>query len=364
MLPEATAEFFNSADQRLSSLIYIKYIGILKNLKDILTYMATATSISGGTTQEKKEILALIRECRKILKAEPSYMKIPSDRPIVFVGDTHGDYETTEEILKRYSGTHTIVFLGDYINRAPLPNGSLINTVMILKEKRRHPESTIMLKGNHEFLEIMIAGMFDRDIREYFLRSGGHREVFSAILKLFGALPYAAHLGNVVLALHGGLPNANSITEFRSIPKGILDNSYLRQKPDDIASQVVWNSNVRFDYPEREGNEIYPSAKGNDMNKMFCYGRSFFEKKMRLLRKRVLIRGHDQDSKGYSMDGRILTVLTSRRYKNSPGYDNRPEFRRNCLLGSFVAVLDPQKRIMTARDLDLDVLVEPTTRYG
>jgi len=66
---------------------------------------------------------------------------------------------------------------------------------------------------------------------------------------------------------------------------------------------------------------------------------------MSLLGKKVLVRGHNQNLKGYSLNNKVLTVFSSRRYTN---YGN--------LKGAYVAILDPQKEINNALDLKIEFL--------
>ncbi|MBC7099953.1 hypothetical protein H5T52_12770 [Candidatus Bipolaricaulota bacterium] len=58
---------------------------------------------------------SLAAEFRKVLEKEPRLIRLPPERTTVFVGDTHGDREATEEVLRRYfDELHVLVFLGDF----------------------------------------------------------------------------------------------------------------------------------------------------------------------------------------------------------------------------------------------------------
>ena len=49
------------------------------------------------------------------------------------ITDIHGCYEALDVILRNFSGQgHDIIFLGDYIDRSPEPNGDIrvLNRVM------------------------------------------------------------------------------------------------------------------------------------------------------------------------------------------------------------------------------------------
>ena len=65
-------------------------------------------------------------EIRNCLKKEPRIIRLPEKGKAVFVGDTHGDVETTEEVLNRYfKPGYTFVFLGDYVDRGRSSRGHI-----------------------------------------------------------------------------------------------------------------------------------------------------------------------------------------------------------------------------------------------
>jgi len=67
------------------------------------------------------------------------------------VGDTHGDFETTKAIVKKFlNNMDHLVFLGDYIDRSPTKWGSIYNITYLMLLKLLYPRKIILLKGNHE----------------------------------------------------------------------------------------------------------------------------------------------------------------------------------------------------------------------
>jgi len=56
------------------------------------------------------------------LEEQGRLIRLPEDRPVVFVGDTHGDLDATQRVLSRHSPSEeTIVFLGDVSIAARTP---------------------------------------------------------------------------------------------------------------------------------------------------------------------------------------------------------------------------------------------------
>ena len=92
--------------------------------------------------------LLKIQALREILRKELRLILLPADKTAVFVGDTHGDREATEEVLRRFfDENHVLVFLGDYVDRGP---DSFGNLRVLVEAKLAHPERIFLLMGNHE----------------------------------------------------------------------------------------------------------------------------------------------------------------------------------------------------------------------
>ncbi len=98
---------------------------------------------------------------------------------VIAIGDVHGCYDELKELinqLAKYSGTHKLVFLGDYIDRGP-DSKKVLEFLIEIREKI-WDEDVIFLKGNHE--ELFIASLYgERDAENIWLRNGGTTTVLS-----------------------------------------------------------------------------------------------------------------------------------------------------------------------------------------
>jgi predicted MPP superfamily phosphohydrolase len=153
----------------------------------------------------------LIEEVEKILEKEPRLIELPSHGKGVFVGDTHGDLNASEEVIHRFSGKDYIfVFLGDYVDRGAL---SVENILYLLRQKLEHPNGVFLLAGNHEgygVKQFYPANFWDS-------LTPKERAAYS---RLFSKFPLAATSARGILALHGGLPDLNSLSEVNGIEWG------------------------------------------------------------------------------------------------------------------------------------------------
>ena len=290
--------------------------------------------------------ITLLSDTRAIFKEEPNYQELPLDRPIVFVGDTHGDIETTEQIFDMFFGTHLIAILGDYVTRAPVEHGSIKNIHYLFEVKRSHPEDLILLRGNHEtpdhagIIEIML------DLREFGVDAW--RNTSSTLYGTFSDMPYVVSTENGLLGLHGGLPDIKSVRGLKLVPKGIEgfpNNGEGLPAHYQTALQILWNDHVATDEPlitldgskKEKGNSVYNYSRHTGR----LYNQHHFNNVMSLLGKNVLVRGHDYNEKGYAFDDRLLTIFSASKFVNHGN-----------LKGKYVAVMDdPQKELKTAKEL-------------
>ena len=279
------------------------------------------------------EIVEILENAKEIFKGEPNYIELESDKPMIFVGDTHGDIETTKHITKRFLGVNRLVFLGDYVDRSPSEMGSIKNIIHLLELKVKNPD-LIMLRGNHEFSSIFSRYDFKEELYD-----AGFDETKKLFEDVFSQMPYIISTENGLIGLHGGLPNISDSEEIKNLPKGIKDYNC-----NTIISQIVWNDNV-VDNEILEGEDFESNSdRGFYDDGGLIYGESYFSEKMKILGKNVLVRGHDYRAKGFSLNDRILTIFTSRAYTGE-----------GMLKGTYVAVMDdPQKEIKSARDLRIE----------
>ena len=250
----------------------------------------------------------LLSETATLFKKQGRLIRLPAEKTIVFVGDTHGDREATERVFARFrSPIHVVVFLGDTVDRGADSEGNL---ELILKTKLAHPNDVFLLMGNHEGWAVgpfSPADFWERlDVTE--------AEVLAENL---AHLPYAAWHSRGVLALHGALPDVQRIDDIEKIKLGSSD-----------WQRVTWG-----DWEDEPGYVLDPSDFGRP-----TFGRNAFETISDRLGLLVLVRSHQPFAPLYLYENRCLTIFTSNAYG---GTERR------------VAILKSGKAIHNARDLEL-----------
>jgi len=249
----------------------------------------------------------LIEKAGRVFEKEPRLIHLPSEGKVVFVGDTHGDLDASQQVIHQYlKKPYRIVFLGDYVDRGEY---SEENIQYLFGMKLKHPDQLFLLAGNHEgFMvkELYPANFWDSLSQEK-KEEYGH---------LFSKFPLATTTQNGILALHGGLPDLKSLEELNQVELG-----------DTHWDRIVWG-----DFVENEI-EILDDLWGRPQ-----FGRPYFERIMERYQKQVLIRSHQPNSPLTMFKKKCITIFTS--------YFYRPI--------RTVAIVDLEKEIQTSEDVVLE----------
>jgi diadenosine tetraphosphatase ApaH/serine/threonine PP2A family protein phosphatase len=218
------------------------------------------------------------------------------------VGDLHGDLESLITILNNSafmqkmtaSKDASIIFLGDYGDRGA---GSAEVYYTILRLKLAFPEQVILLRGNHEGPEDLMASPHDLPMNFQIRFQENWTDVYSKVRELFPYLYNAVLVEERYLMVHGGLsPNINSIQDLANANKTHPEKEFLED--------LLWSD------PNDTVQEVLPSPRG--AGKLF--GKSVTEKVLRKLNVKILIRGHEPCEKGFKLnhDGKVLTLFSRR----------------------------------------------------
>jgi len=242
-----------------------------------------------------------------ILLNGPKLIEIKKAKRIIFVGDTHGDLEVSQKVIKDHlKDENKIVFLGDYVDRGPF---SKENLDFLLEKKEKYPDQIFLLQGNHEghrILKFSPAEFWEN------LSKTEYNTFSTAVEKLLLVV-----ITKDVIALHGALPDLENLEEINKIKLG-----------DENWSKIVWGDFV--DAPgENLGIDIFTGRPQ--------FGRDYFFKLMKRFDKKILIRSHQPNAPLFMFNDRCLTIFTSCAYARE----------------RTIAIYDFEKSIKTAKDLEI-----------
>ncbi|WP_353683577.1 metallophosphoesterase family protein [Thermodesulfovibrio sp. 3907-1M] len=266
---------------------------------------------------EPEDIIEVFKNTTEVLAKEPAFIKPDlQEGKAVFVGDTHGDFSTTKYIVKRFlnaSGKQYLVFLGDYVDREPEPEGSLWNLVYLCLLKINFPERVFLLKGNHEanYAVECFPYEFNEELIEIFGSTGV--KIHEAAVSVFKEMPLMLQTLNGVVAAHGGFPMRGQKIEDKS--------------REDLIMDILWADPECS--PMFRGYGVPKFTEEQLINFLDSCGASCF------------IRGHDYTVAGKAIySNKCITVFTCRRYAFKAGMT--------------VAKVDLSRKVKDATDIVLE----------
>lgn len=269
---------------------------------------------SEALTVGSAEFLNLIRQVNQILtyEAETSRMgelritgrliHLPLRGEAIVVGDIHGDIESLNHILnmsnflgKALNGFNVyLIFLGDYGDRGEY---SPEVYYVILTLKKLFPERVILLQGNHEGPEDLLA--YPHDLPYYMRRKFGSEglTVYRELSYLFRRFYTAVLVKDRYVMLHGGVPS-----EARNIEDVAF--AYMKHPAESHLEEILWSDPSDWIIGK------YPSPRGAG----YLFGEDITARFLNILEVKFLIRGHEPTDEGYKFNhgGKVLTLFSRR----------------------------------------------------
>ena len=216
------------------------------------------------------------------------------------IGDLHGDLESLIAILQSSGFTRkmaecndaALIFLGDYGDRGAR-SAEVYYT--ILRLKLAFPEQVVLLRGNHEGPEDLLASPHDLPMNFQARFKENWTAVYSKVRELFAYLYNAVLVEERYLLVHGGLsPNINSIQD--------LARASMTHPEQDFLEDLLWSD------PNDMVKDVLYSPRG--AGKLF--GKKVTENALKKVNAKILIRGHEPCEEGFKLnhDGKALTLFS------------------------------------------------------
>jgi len=275
--------------------------------------------VSKARRVDANEFLILIDAIIQQSSSEPKHIKnlritgklvnMPPKGEVIIVGDIHGDLSSLVHILKEsrfldktQRGEDVFaVFLGDYGDRG-IHSPEVYYIVLWLKEQ--FPENIVLMRGNHEGPEDLLA--YPHDLPSHLDRKFGENgsEVYKRIRELFNHLYNAVLVEGKLVILHGGAPSHASTIE---------DLAFAHEKHpcETHLEEILWSD------PIDDARGTYPSPRG--AGKLF--GEDVTDELLKMLGVKALVRGHEPSENGFKINhsGKVLTLFSR---KGEPYYNS------------------------------------------
>ncbi len=278
----------------------------------------------------KEAVQLLIRESGKIGNMEVTG-KLVKSKPIgeaLVIGDLHGDLESLVDILQTsdyvrkmsQDSSSILFFLGDYGDRGSF-SAEVYYTVLNLK--LLFPDQIILLRGNHEGPDDIMAEPHDlpAQFEMKFGRDGS--KAYSSIKKLFPHLHNATVVEEQYLMVHGGLPRKICSIED-------LSKAHELHPRESLLEELLWSD------PTEMTDKTCASPRG--AGKLF--GQKVTDEALSRLGVKIMVRGHEPCQEGFKLNhnNKILTLFS----RKGPPYFND--------YGAYLRI-DLSKRIADAEEL-------------
>jgi hypothetical protein len=240
---------------------------------------------------------------------EEGLVRVDAVGEAVVVGDLHGDLQSLTAVLEGSGFVEeasagedvTLVFLGDYGDRGAR---SAEVYYVVLSLKLRYPANVVLLRGNHEGPEDLMASPHNlpRQFRYRFGADGA--EAYAKTRELFAYLRNAVFVEGRCLMVHGGLPADLG-------GAGDLARAHLTHPETVFLEDLLWSDPAEG----LEGVAFSPRGAGH------LFGWDVTEKVLGRLGVRVLVRGHEPCEEGFRINhgGKVLTLFSM---KGAPYYNS------------------------------------------
>ena len=221
-------------------------------------------------------------------------------REAVVFGDTHGDWRSTEEVVRLAddpAGPRVLIGLGDYVDRSPIDseNGSVANALYLLARAARSPDRVFLLEGNHETVAEIPAVPCTLP-EEVDALWGPDETRYQRLAALLERGPLALTTESGAYLAHGGFPRGALPPDWRTA---------LAWRTESRLIEVVWSECTES--RSRRGG-IAPWTERELGTFLAATGLS------------IVLRGHDPELTGRTLyGGRCLTLQTTRIYERYGG---------------------------------------------
>jgi hypothetical protein len=246
------------------------------------------------------EVDGLLDELEREVPVRPTLTELSArtaEEAVVF-GDTHGDWRSTEEVVKRYrEGGRCLIGLGDYIDRAPddCGAGSVANALYLLSLAANDPARVYLIQGNHEIVRRIpaVPHHLPDEVDDLW---GPDATRYDRLLGLLERGALAVVTSNGAYLAHAGFPQGELPTPWTEA---------FASPDEERLAEITW--------AECGASRIRRGAAPP-------WGERELDRFLAATGLRLILRGHDPDVNGRPLyGGRCLTLQTCRVYERYGG---------------------------------------------
>ncbi|MFX0102986.1 MAG: metallophosphoesterase [Candidatus Hodarchaeota archaeon] len=261
-----------------------------------------------------EQVEEIVNKAIEILKFKANFLKLGEKfKDVVIIGDIHGNLTSLTRITKNFlrGEVESMIFLGDYVDRG---EDSLLNYMRILALMIAWPDNVVVLRGNHEDLDINKHYGFSNEVFNFYPSGKENSRVLELLDKSYNYLSLAAMTPQDSVTLHGGIPrDLIHLEDLNSIPKPHFDlalnhDRKLRELQHELLFQLRWN-----DPNENQDCKFRGSSRGTGI---FTFNEKVVDEFLSNNNATRIIRAHESTRGGFQslFGGKILHVFSTEPY--------------------------------------------------
>jgi len=224
------------------------------------------------------------------------------------IGDLHGDLESLIDILKESNFIQKmsqnkqafLIFLGDYGDRGAYSTEVYYT---VLKLKLLFPQQVVLMRGNHEGPEDLMASPHDLPY-QFQIRFGENwNAAYTKVRELFKHLYNAVLVKERCLMIHGGFPSQAKTLED-------LAYAHIKHPEQSFLEEMLWS----------DPNEMIKGLCASPRGAGKLFGENITNEALKRFNVKILIRGHEPCEEGYKINHKrkVLTLFS----RKGPPYFN------------------------------------------
>ncbi|OHT08914.1 Ser/Thr protein phosphatase [Tritrichomonas foetus] len=278
-----------------SKVAYEKVFSMYRDLisVDVGNYLNGETTLTFPVIPQKF-VEYLCNDVQQIFHSESVLLELPHN--FIIIGDLHGHILDLFRILKIYGfpPSQNYLFLGDIVDRGEFSTETII---LIFLLKVLFPTNVYLIRGNHEFPEMMQHCGFSKELMTVFKNSSVEGHFMSA----FSFIPLSALIDRKILCVHGGIgPRMQNVSCLKRINRPIFafDGEPL--------SSALWSDPL----------ENFSGFKVSQRGSGFLFGRDVLQNFLKNNKLDLLVRAHECVMKGclQMLNNKCLTVFSASYY--------------------------------------------------
>ncbi|WP_371806587.1 metallophosphoesterase family protein [Candidatus Lokiarchaeum ossiferum] len=233
---------------------------------------------------------------------------------VLIIGDIHGDIKSLLKIIEPFlqEQVESLVFLGDYVDRG---NHNLHCLLLIIALSIAWPDRVIVLRGNHEDVDINQLFGFYQELEAFFPITHEFKKVITSINEIYNNMSLIAITPNHSICLHAGIPkNITNLRLLHYFPKPHYKFSQNFSKISQADKDKVWEAFVQVRWNDPTEEYKFPTARS--YHGYFYYNRNEIIRFLEENQQHRIIKSHESLRGGFDslFDSKLFHIFSTEPY--------------------------------------------------